>query len=126
MQEELGLAPDDAATLLQQVQIIIHAASIIELEADVQRTLRGNYLGTKRLLLLAGRMPQLRSVAAVGAAAANVNMPPGSSVDEVIYPLTFGNQEVRLSTDRLQPAGWWLSGKHACSSSQRGVAWKAA
>jgi len=90
----LGLTADDQATLIAEVTVIIHAASIIELEADVQRTLRGNYLGTKRLLLLAARMPQLGAMVALGSAHANVNLPAGSSVDERIYPLFLGSQEV--------------------------------
>jgi nucleoside-diphosphate-sugar epimerase len=92
--EGLGLHPDCRAALISEVQIVIHAASIIDLEADVQRTLRGNYLGTKRLLLLAAKMPQLQAMVVVGSAHANVNLPPGSSVDERVYPLYFGSQEV--------------------------------
>ena len=93
--EDLGLSQSDQAALVQSATFVIHAASVIEVEADVQRTLRGNYLGTKRLLLLAARMPGLRAVVCVSAAAANVNLPPGSAVDEAIYPLRFGDQEVR-------------------------------
>ena len=103
--EDLGLSPDDQAALAARVHVVIHAASIIELEADVQRTLRGNYLGTKRLLLLAGRMQQLRAVAAVSAAAANVNRPAGSTVDEAIYPLSFGGQEARAAAGAGARAG---------------------
>jgi nucleoside-diphosphate-sugar epimerase len=93
-QENMGLSPDDAATLTSDVQHVVHCASIIEAEADVQRTLSSNYLGTKRLLLLAARMARLRAMVHLSAAHANVNQPPGASVDEVIYPLMFGNQEV--------------------------------
>ncbi|GBF91108.1 hypothetical protein Rsub_04777 [Raphidocelis subcapitata] len=92
--EGLGLSPADADAVASETHVVVHAASIIELEADAQRTLRGNYLGTKRLLLLAGRMPGLRALVAVGSTAANVNAPPGSFVDEAIYPLFFGSQEV--------------------------------
>jgi hypothetical protein len=93
--EGLGLSPEDQAVLASDVHIVIHAASIIDLEADVQRTLRGNYLGTRRVLDLAARGARLRAVVALSSAAANVNAPPGSSVDEAIYPLFFGSQEVR-------------------------------
>lgn len=92
--DDMGLSADDQATLANDVQFIIHAASMIELEADVQRTLRGNYLGTKRLLILASRMQRLRAMVCLSTAHANVNLPPGSSVDETIYPLFFGSQEV--------------------------------
>ncbi|KAI8472007.1 MAG: male sterility protein-domain-containing protein [Monoraphidium minutum] len=96
--DDLGLGPADQATLAADVHFVIHAASIIELEADVQRTLRGNYLGTKRLLLLAGRMQRLRAFVYISAAHANVNAEAGASVDEIIYPLYFGHQEVDHSS----------------------------
>jgi nucleoside-diphosphate-sugar epimerase len=92
--EGLGLSQEAAGALASEVTHVIHAASIIDLEADVRRTLQGNYCGTRRVLQLAARMRQLRGAVALSAAAANVNAPPGSSVDEAIYPLFFGSQEV--------------------------------
>jgi hypothetical protein len=53
-----------------------------------------NARSTKRLLVLASRMRQLRGFVAVSSAHANVHFPPGSCVDEAVYPLAFGAQEV--------------------------------
>lgn len=92
--EGLGLAADDLAAITSSATHVVHAASVIDVEADVQRTLRGNYLGTRRLLLAASRMPLLKAAVAVSAAAANVHLPRGATVDEALYPLRFGDQEV--------------------------------
>jgi thioester reductase-like protein len=43
--EGICLEPDVIEELVASCNFVVHAASIIELEADVQRSLRGNYLG---------------------------------------------------------------------------------
>jgi hypothetical protein len=134
--EGLGLSPAAAAAVSSETHVVVHAASLIELEADAQRTLRGNYLGTKRLLLLAGRMPGLRALVAVSSTAANVNAPPGSYVDECIYPLYFGSQEVGLGGlggwglgmgRRVGGVGaercWLRAARHALRRGGRGRGW---
>lgn len=141
--DDLGLAPGDVAKLVGAVNFVIHSAASIELEADVQHTLRrcglggrvqravhrrvrrraraavaarstqrtraaltaapslpphraaarrSNYIGTRRLLALAGAMGALRCFLHVSSAYVNVNLPKGSSVDEAIYPLHIGTQ----------------------------------
>lgn len=92
--DDLGLSDRDLERVQQQVHIVIHSAASIELEADVQHTLRSNYLGTRRLLALATTMKQLRAFVHVSTAYVNVNHPKGSYVEERIYPLHFGEQEV--------------------------------
>ena len=59
------------------------------------------------LLLLAGRMAGLRAMVCLSSVNVNVNLPPGASVDEAIYPLHFGSQEVR--------GGWALGGEERCT-----------
>eukprot|EP00879_Flechtneria_rotunda_P027744 GHRR01029734.1.p1 GENE.GHRR01029734.1~~GHRR01029734.1.p1 ORF type:complete len:193 (-),score=42.90 GHRR01029734.1:98-676(-) len=92
--DDLGLSAADLDNVLQNVHIVIHSAASIELEADVQHTLRSNYLGTRRLLALARRMQNLRCLVHVSTAYVNVNQPKGGSVEERIYPLFIGQQEV--------------------------------
>lgn len=92
--DDLGLSEQDIQTVLTQVQFLIHSAASIELEADVQHTLRSNYLGTQRLLALATRMQSLKSLLHVSTAYVNVNLPRGSYIEERIYPLYIGEQEV--------------------------------
>lgn len=42
--DDLGLSAQDLETVQSQVHFVIHSAASIELEADVQHTLRSNYL----------------------------------------------------------------------------------
>lgn len=91
--DNLGLTTTDLRKVLSQVNIIIHSAASIGLEADVQRSLRSNYLGTQRLLTLAAQMKNLNCFLHVSTAYVNVNFPKGSTVDEAIYPLMIGRQE---------------------------------
>ncbi|WIA39152.1 hypothetical protein OEZ86_005280 [Tetradesmus obliquus] len=90
--EQLGLSEATMQQLLEQVDIIIHSAASIGLEADVQATLRCNYLGTQRLLALAAAMPRLRCFLHVSTAYVNMNLERGATVDEVLYPLAVGRQ----------------------------------
>ena len=93
--DDLGLSPTDLKSVLSQTNIVIHSAASIGLEADVQHSLRSNYIGTRRLLGLASQMPNLRCFVHVSTAYVNVNFPKGSSVDEVLYPLVIGKQEAQ-------------------------------
>jgi len=90
--DNLGLSATDLQKALSEVEFVIHSAASIELEADVQHTLRSNYLGTRRLLQLASRMERLRCFLHVSTAYVNVNLPRGSSIEERIYPLKLGQQ----------------------------------
>jgi nucleoside-diphosphate-sugar epimerase len=92
--DDLGLSQRELSLVQNNVNILIHSAASIQLEADVQHTLRSNYLGTRRLLALATQMQQLRAMVHVSTAYVNVNFPRGSTVDERIFPLYFGEQEV--------------------------------
>jgi fatty acyl-CoA reductase len=49
----LGLSAADASTLAGTVDILIHSAADIRLEAPIQETMRANYVGTSRVLQLA-------------------------------------------------------------------------
>lgn len=98
MQENLGLSDEQLEVALADVNIVTHSAASIELEADVQNTLRANYLGTKRLLDIAARMKKLRAFVHVSTAYVNVNKPKHSSVDEALYPLNLGTQPVSHET----------------------------
>lgn len=85
--DNLGLSPADQAKVFTEVQFVVHSAASIELEADVQHTLRSNYLGTRRLLTMATHMTALRCFLHVSTAYVNVNQPRGTYVEERIYPL---------------------------------------
>jgi fatty acyl-CoA reductase len=92
--DDLGLSQDEQHKVLSEVQVVFHCAASIELEADIQDTLRSNYLGTRRLLLLATQMQQLRCFLHVSTAFVNANQPRGSIIEERLYPLKLGADEV--------------------------------
>jgi fatty acyl-CoA reductase len=89
--DNLGLTESDLSKAVSEVEVVIHSAASIELEADVQHTLYSNYLGTRRLLNLAMQMQQLRCFLHVSTAYVNINQPRGSSIEERIYPLKLGS-----------------------------------
>lgn len=91
--DDLGLSQGDQIKVLSEVQVVFHCAASIELEADIQDTLSSNYLGTRRLLLLATQMQRLRCFLHVSTAFVNANQPRGSMIEERLYPLKLGAGE---------------------------------
>jgi len=91
--EGMGLSAADRAALVAECDVVVHCAADIRLEVDVQSTLRANYVGTGRVLDLAGEAHargRLRSHVHVSSAYVNLNAPFGSSVVERVYPLRHG------------------------------------
>eukprot|EP00775_Hariotina_reticulata_P008751 gene8751-8931_t len=83
----LGLSAQDQARVQAEVDIILHCAASIELDAPIQKTLRNNYIGTKQLMEVAASMPNLCSFVHVSTYCVNNNRPHNSTVQEAIYPL---------------------------------------
>jgi hypothetical protein len=52
-EDGLGLSAADREALAANVDILIHSAADIRLEAPIQETMRANYVGTERVLALA-------------------------------------------------------------------------
>ncbi|KAI8468986.1 MAG: male sterility protein-domain-containing protein [Monoraphidium minutum] len=105
----LGLSAPDAEALAGCVDILIHSAADIRLEAPIQETMRANYVGTERVLALAltlrRRVPlgrgapykpgaALRSMVHVSTAYVNINHAPGTTVHERFYPIMQGEVEI--------------------------------
>ena len=89
----LGLSAADVETLAGGVDILIHSAADIRLEAPIQETMRANYVGTRRVLKLALQLRRLRSMVHVSTCYVNINKPSGATVHERIYPLNHGEVE---------------------------------
>ncbi len=90
----LGLSTADRAHVQQEVQIVIHSAASIELEADVHATLRANFLGTLETAALAGECAHLRAFVHISSAYVNINLPLRSVVHERVYGLHYGDQPI--------------------------------
>lgn len=93
-EEQLGLCIEDRQLIHSQVQFVIHCAASIQLEASMQDTLRSNYFGTRSLLQLAKGCHDLHAFVHVSTVFVNANLPKHSNVDETLYPLILGDQEV--------------------------------
>eukprot|EP00775_Hariotina_reticulata_P012461 gene12461-12596_t len=87
LQSGLGLSQADAAMLQEQVDIVLHSAASIELEADIQDTLKTNYFGTAQLMQLASQMSSLRAFVHVSTYFTSNHQPRNSLVAEQVYPL---------------------------------------
>ncbi|KAI8469683.1 MAG: male sterility protein-domain-containing protein [Monoraphidium minutum] len=90
----LGLSPEHEAELTASVDTVIHSAADIRLDAHIHTTLAANFLGTRAVLALAGRMPRLASLLHIATAYVNINRPRGTGVEERMYPLQMDEREV--------------------------------
>jgi fatty acyl-CoA reductase len=89
--DDLGLSQEELHRVLSEVQVVFHCAALIELDADIQDTLRCNYIGTGRLLTMAMRMQQLRCFLHLSTAFVNAYQPRSSVIEERVYPLKMGS-----------------------------------
>ncbi len=87
----LGLSASDSGVLRRQVQIVLHAAADIELDAPIHKTLRANYLGTQNILEFSSSCPNLHAHVHVSSTYVNANAPESSAVEEVLYTLRNGS-----------------------------------
>ena len=55
----LGVAPQDAATLVSRVSVVFHAAATVKFDEALKLSLQMNVLGTKRLVELCHKMERL-------------------------------------------------------------------
>jgi fatty acyl-CoA reductase len=92
--EYLGLFPKHRASLLEEVDFVMHSAAAIALDDPVQKTLNSNYCGTKRLLEFCSKMNHLKAFCHVSTAFVNITLPSGTTVFEKIYPLMHGDHVV--------------------------------
>uniref|UniRef100_A0A383W7M2 Fatty acyl-CoA reductase n=1 Tax=Tetradesmus obliquus TaxID=3088 RepID=A0A383W7M2_TETOB len=81
----LGLSEQDTAALAGEVQVVIHCAASLELDAPIQKTLRSNYLGTQRLLRLASTWPSLACLLFTSTYFVNNFKPRNSLVREELH-----------------------------------------
>ncbi|GBF91009.1 hypothetical protein Rsub_03864 [Raphidocelis subcapitata] len=89
----LGLSAEDEATLVANVDTVIHSAADIRLDAPIQTTLKANYSGSRAVVALAARMKRLRSVVYLATCYVNINKPPGFEVEERLYSLQLDGSE---------------------------------
>ncbi|KAK1128430.1 hypothetical protein K0M31_002896 [Melipona bicolor] len=81
--EDLGLSPENRQCLIQNVNIIIHNASVVRFDVKPSQLLRTNVIGTEKLLQLATECPHLEIFAYVSTAYSH---PSKIIKEEKFYP----------------------------------------
>lgn len=79
----LGVAPQDAATLISRVSVVFHAAATVKFDEALKLSLQMNVLGTKRLVELCHKMERLVALIHVSTAYCNCDR---GEVKEMVYP----------------------------------------
>ncbi|XP_077559525.1 fatty acyl-CoA reductase 1-like [Haemaphysalis longicornis] len=82
-EHNLGLTATDQATLEAKVSIVFHSAATVNFNEPLKRAVELNVLGTRRVVDLCKRMPNLRAIVHVSTAYSNCDK---TEVDEVVYP----------------------------------------
>lgn len=82
-QPNLGLNATDQATLVAKVSVVFHSAATVKFDEPLKRAVQLNVLGTRRVVELCKKMPNLRALVHVSTAYCNCDKP---EVDEVVYP----------------------------------------
>ncbi|XP_050689457.1 putative fatty acyl-CoA reductase CG5065 isoform X1 [Eriocheir sinensis] len=81
--EGLGISDEDEARLVEEVNIVFHAAATINFQEPMRVAVNMNMLGTKRVVSLAKKMKNLQSLVYVSTAYSNCHLP---EVYEELYP----------------------------------------
>ncbi|XP_077559529.1 putative fatty acyl-CoA reductase CG5065 isoform X2 [Haemaphysalis longicornis] len=81
-QLDLGLTSTDQATLFKRVSVVFHSAATVKFDEPLKRAVDLNVLGTRRVVDLCKKMPNLRALVHISTAYCNCDKP---EVDEVVY-----------------------------------------
>ncbi|KAI1285384.1 putative fatty acyl-CoA reductase [Halotydeus destructor] len=79
----LGITENDQQLLCNEVSIVFHSAATVKFDEPLRTSIEFNVLGTRRVVQLCHKMPQLVALIHVSTAYANCNR---DEIDEVLYP----------------------------------------
>uniref|UniRef100_A0A6G1S2U3 Fatty acyl-CoA reductase n=1 Tax=Aceria tosichella TaxID=561515 RepID=A0A6G1S2U3_9ACAR len=97
-QANLGLNSYDLARIVQEVSVIFHSAATVKFDEPLKQSVSININGTKNMINLCRRIPQLAGLVHVSTAYANCDL---ETIDEHIYP-------VNMDPERLIEMADWL------------------
>ncbi|GAB6030004.1 hypothetical protein CHUAL_005696 [Chamberlinius hualienensis] len=80
----LGISPADEKILTEKVSVVFHSAATVKFDEGLKRSIEMNVQGTRRLVDLCHKMPQLVALVHVSTAYCNCNR---EEIDEVVYPM---------------------------------------
>ncbi|XP_029719257.1 putative fatty acyl-CoA reductase CG8306 [Aedes albopictus] len=82
-EENLGLSPENRASLAQTIDVVIHSAATLDFQATLRPTVQINLLGTRRVMQLCREMQHLKCMVHVSSAYVNSYL---KEADEKLYP----------------------------------------
>lgn len=97
-EKELGISKADQNILTELVSVVFHSAATVKFDEALKLSITINMVGTKELLCLCRRMYQLEALIHVSTAYCNCDR---KDVDEIIYPLPTGPEEVIALTKNV-------------------------
>lgn len=111
---DLGLSPADRATLIDNINVVIHSAATLDFSETLRSTVVTNLLGTRRVMELSNQVRNLAAMVHVSSAYVNSFQ---LECEEVLYPLKCDAKKVTdlvdgLSDDALLDVQATLLGNH--------------
>lgn len=79
----LGITPENRATLVENVNIVLHSAATLDFHESLKPTVQTNLLGTRRVLELCSQIDRLDAMVHVSSAYVNSFK---LECDEILYP----------------------------------------
>ena len=93
-QHNVGISSEDMATLIKNVNVVIHLAASIDFKERLDKAVESNVLGTLRLFGLAKKFTNLQAFVHCSTAYVNSNRRDGGLVEEALPPLAFDPEEI--------------------------------
>jgi len=88
-QPKVGMSDEVRQMLIENVNIVIHCAAVVDFNERLDRALELNTLGSLRMLELAHECKHVKAFVHVSTCYVNSNQPSNSWIDEKVYPLGF-------------------------------------
>ncbi|KAM3585808.1 hypothetical protein VKS41_002352 [Umbelopsis sp. WA50703] len=95
----LGLSDADRAAIIKNVNVVIHCAANLDGKERLDTATMTNTIGTMRLMDLADECAHMKAFIHMSPAQipSNYSAPPGSPVQERVYPMGMGDPETLLN-----------------------------
>jgi thioester reductase-like protein len=92
-QHNIGMSSEDMATIIKNVNVVIHLAASIDFKERLDKAVESNVLGTLRLFNLAKKFANLQAFVHCSTAYVNCNRSDGL-IEESLPPLSFDPEEM--------------------------------
>lgn len=96
--ENIGLSQEDEQFVIENTNIVVHAAGALSMDEHMKRAYNVNVRATKIMLEMFQKMPQRKSFVYISTAYAHSHR---TNIDEMFYPTSYTEEEVRDVVDAL-------------------------